>query len=208
MTKDKMLRLDTEFARMTALWRWYEDAMDKATLILAISRSYYVGLAGTYSVSLRQTTMLIDLLHEFSFVARKAIERSEEHFPGVVKYAKELTVHHPWTVQELAKNWPECPRLTEQKFWWVANRIIHSTETMIKERDMLFSERESSGTGQLTNLASPVCFGFQSDLDDSREMHFIHIESFVRAYVGGISPKVEDAIKKRNNLNEGRESAI
>lgn len=195
-----MLELDTEFARMTALWRWYENALDKATLIIAISRSHLIDREDLFCLDLRQTTMQIDLLHEFAFLTRKAIERAEQHAPGILDYARQLVVHHPWIVKNLTDEWSDCPALTDQKFWWIANRIVHSRETMVHHRATLLPVEQWPTPSMLTSERSPICFGFQSDYDEDRNMHFVHIESFVRAYVGALSPKVEDAIRRRNRI--------
>lgn len=174
--------------------------MDKATIIIAISRSHFIDREDLYSLDLRQTTLLIDLLHEFSFVARKAIERADKHSPGVIDYTKNLIVHHPWTVNELSTNWKQCPTLTQQKFWWIANRIVHSRDTLVKHRDIILPVELWPAPSMITSQWTPTCFGFQSDYDNDREMHYVHIESYIKAYVGGISPKIEHAIEKRNRL--------
>lgn len=198
------MRIDLQSARMTALWRYHDAALDRASLILTFSRSEYEDSGGLYDLHLRQTIRLIDLVHEFCFNARRAVERAERYKPGVLRKAQELLVHHfQREIQTDCLDPKAVIRLTDQCFWWILGRIIHSRDTMVVKRTDRIVFDDSSGTGRHWSVFQPVALAFESDRDDPDESHHVHLESLVRAYVLGLSRDIEQAIATRNHISDG-----
>lgn len=54
-------------------------------------------------------------------------------------------------------------------------------------------------TGRHHSVKQPVAFGFSSDRDSDRIDHYVHLESLVLPYVGGVAYHIEEAIRARNN---------
>ncbi|MBK7975294.1 MAG: hypothetical protein IPK07_19090 [Deltaproteobacteria bacterium] len=180
---------------MTALWRFHDAALEKAALILAIARSEMSDVWGYSDLKFRQTIALYDLLHEFAYSTRKAIERTETMAPGIIQKAKATPVHRGRT-EFPCESWNpgETIALVQESFWWVVNRIMHSTETLVVDYVARVEFHEASRTGQHWAVEQPRVFGFRSDYDQEQNLHHVHTESFVMAYVHMLSPDVEAAI--------------
>ena len=61
-----------------------EAALNAGALIVAIARCSLNAREPLYRLHDRQARRLIDLLHEFAFHARKAIELAERFEPGII----------------------------------------------------------------------------------------------------------------------------
>lgn len=186
-------------AAMTAMWRFHDAALERATLIYTFSRSTIEDTPNACAIYDRQLPMLIDLVHEFCFNARRAIERAAKYRPDLIERLQELKANNGKSVLVLSpSDIPNEIALTQESFWWVLGRIIHSKETQVIYRtvDVVITD---SRTGRLYTVRQPVAFGFSSDRDSDRIDHFIELESFVAAYVCNISHQIEEAIRERNN---------
>jgi len=180
---------------MAALWRFHDAALEKAALILAIARSEMADLPRYSDLKFRQTITLYDLLHEFSYNVRKALERAETLTPGIIAKARSTPVHRGRT-EFRREFWDpdETIALVQKPFWWVVNRIIHSTETVVVDYIARFEFDETSPSGRHWSVEQPEVFGFRSDLDEEEGLHHVHTESFVMTYVHMLSRDVEAAI--------------
>lgn len=152
-------------------------------------------IAGYRDLKFRQTIALYDLLHDFAYNARRAIERAETLTPGIISKATATSVHRGRT-EFRNELWDpgETVALTQRPFWWIVNRIIHSTETLVVDYIARVEFDDVSPTGAHWNVEQPQVFGFRSDYDDVQALHYVHTESFVMAYVYGLSRDVEAAL--------------
>lgn len=124
------MNLSVRDAMATAMWRFHDAALERAALIYTFARSTNEDTAEGYSIYGRQLVMLIDLVHEFCFNARRAIERAERYRPGVIASVQALKVHYGETELDLSPyESPSRIPLSQESFWWVLGRIIHSKET-------------------------------------------------------------------------------
>jgi hypothetical protein len=180
------------------MWRFHDAALERAALIYTFARSTHEDTPAAYAIHSRQLAMLIDLVHEFCFNARRAIERAEKYRPGIIANVQELQVHYgrkELTLSDL--DHPTQIPLTQESFWWVLGRIIHSKETQVVYRtvDVVVTNKE---TGRHHCVRQPVAFGFSSDRDSDRVDHYVELEAFVVPYFGGIAHQIEEAILVRN----------
>lgn len=193
------MELTVRDAMATAMWRFHDAALERAALIYTFARSTNEDTPEGYAIYGRQLSMLIDLVHEFCFNARRSIERAEKYRPGIIASLQTLKVHYGR--QELALSEFDHPKsipLTQESYWWVLGRIIHSKETQVMYRtvEVVVTNKQ---TGRHHSVRQPVAFGFSSDRDSDRINHYIELESFVTLYVGGISDQISEAISARNN---------
>lgn len=191
--------LSVHDAAMTAMWRFHDAALERATLIYTFARSTTEDTPTAYAIYRRQLPMLIDIVHEFCFNARRAIERAEKHQPGLIASLQELKTNYGKSELALSElDTPKSIALTQESFWWVLGRIIHSKETQVIYRtvDVIFTDQR---TGRHHTINQPVAFGFSSDRDSDRINHFIELESFALSYVGFASRQIEQAIRVRNS---------
>ena len=193
------MELTVSDAMATAMWRFHDAALERAALIYTFARSTNEDTPEGYAIYGRQLPMLIDLVHEFCFNARRAIERAEKYRPGIIASLQTTKVHHG--KQELALSELDHPKsipLTQESYWWVLGRIIHSKETQVMYRtvEVVITNKQ---TGRHHCIRQPVAFGFSSDRDSDRINHYIELEPFVTPYVGGISHRISEAISARNN---------
>lgn len=193
------MELTVRDAMATAMWRFHDAALERAALIYTFARSTNEDTPEGYVIYSRQLPMLIDLVHEFCFNARRAIERAEKYRPGIIASLQTLKVHYG--KQELALSELDHPKsipLTQESYWWVLGRIIHSKETQVMYRtvEVVVTDKQA---GRHHCIRQPIAFGFSSDKDSDRINHYIELESFVTPYVGGISHQISEAISARNN---------
>lgn len=192
------MEISAHAAVMTAMWRFHDAALERATLIHTFARSTMEDTPQGFTIYGRQLTMLIDLVHEFCFYARRAIERAEKHSPGIIARISSLKIHGE--KRELILSKLDCPNslgLTQESFWWVLGRIIHSKDTQVICNTLKIVITDGR-TGRHHTVRQPVAFGFSSDRDGERDTHYIELESFVTHYFGSISHQIERAIHTRN----------
>lgn len=199
LTLSIAMELTVHDAMATAMWRFHDAALERATLIYTFARSTNEDTPDGYVIYCRQLPMLIDLLHEFCFNARRAIERAEKYRPGIIASLQKMKVHYG--KQELALSELDHLKsipLTQESYWWVLGRIIHSKETQVIYRTIEVVVTDEQ-TGRHHCIQQPVAFGFSSDKDGDHINHYIELEAFVTPYVGGISHQISEAINVRNN---------
>jgi hypothetical protein len=198
------VELSVRDAAMTAMWRFHDAALERAALIYTFARSTSEDTPEGYAIYSRQLPMLIDLVHEFCFNARRAVERAEKYKPGVIANLQALKLHHGKTELFLSElDHPKSVALTQESFWWVLGRIIHSKETQVIYRtvEVVITNQR---TGRHHTVRQPIALGFSSNRDSDQINHYIELEAFVTPYVGGISYQIEQAIQARNNPSASR----
>jgi len=196
-----MRDLSISDATATAVWRFHQAAFERAVLIYTFSRSTS-GEPGAGDVSTQQLVMLIDIVHHFCFNARKAIERADENRPGTVAEARRLRVNYEAQLA-LDSVQGKSVNLTQVGLWWVLGRIIHSRDTQVlyREIDLIITNQE---TGSHFVIEQPVGFKFASDNDADGVFHCLHLESLAKCYLRDVTPMIEEAIRKRNGLDQSR----
>ena len=192
------MEMSVRDAVATALWRFHNAALERAVFVYTCARSTIEGTPAGFTVYERQLVMLIDLVHEFCFNARRAIERADRYRPGTLADAQRLRVHSSEAELKLSDfDMPKTIPLTQESFWWVLGRIIHSKETHVVYRtlDIVIDDER---TGNHHSIEQPVAFGFSSDRDSDHIDHYVLLESLVMPYLGRVAHHVEEAIRVRN----------
>jgi hypothetical protein len=182
----------------TAMWRFQDAALERAALIYTFSRSTIEDTPSGNALYMRQLVMLIDLVHEFCFNARRAIERAEKYQPGMIANIQKWNVHREKTELFLSNyDHPKQIPLTQESLWWILGRIIHSKETQVifRTADIVMTNQV---TGRHYSVRQPVAFAFSSDRDSDKTNHFVELESLILAYVGVVSPQIDRVINARN----------
>lgn len=172
--------------------------MEAATVLTALSRmpvrDFHDFANDFHNTQLFKTT---ELMHEFSFYVRKALELSFEKDPLIKKKALSLKLSRANEViscqEGLAEN-EVIATLSDQNFYWVINRIIHSKksyasyscrpsfdfitpETIQKYGFFQFFGHEFSVSEYSKEMReyNMRFFFFQSDHDDDDKMHCVDI---------------------------------
>lgn len=177
------------------MWRHHDDTLQNAALVLAMSRSWISDREPFHhDLHFRQIIQLTDLIHGFCYHARKSIEMAEGFRPGILDAAKKQKIHYQITRLQLGDIERRTIHFTEQPFWWVICRLIHSREALVIEsaETVLVNERR----GRTRSILRPVAFAFRSDLDGPDQLHYVHTESLVSAFLLKISWMVEEATEK------------
>jgi hypothetical protein len=180
--------------RWSALWRYHERVLDASALILAISRSQIADWEFIYPlVRDRQIIQLTDLIHDFSYNARKVIELTEASIPQIMDIAKEQTVHRDVTTLEIDDPFMNQIELTTRPLWWILCKIVHSRELIVLESSeiKILSQR----TGKHRFNYRPIAIWFRADRDEEDQKHYVHIESLITVYLSHIAPYIVEAAK-------------
>jgi len=180
--------------RWSALWRYHERVLDACAVILAISRSQISDREFIYHMLRdRQIVQLTDLIHDFSYNARKVIELTEAVIPQIMEISKTVKIHRDITSLEIDDVIGEQVVLTNEPLLWTLNRIIHARELLIEEASETIVVNQR--TGRLRSNYRPIAISFRSDRDPIDKKHFVHIESLVTAYLAHIAPYIAEAAK-------------
>jgi len=193
-----MTDLTVQDAMSTAMWRFHDAALERAALIYTFARSTIEDTPSGNALYARQLVTLIDLVHEFCFNARRAIERAEKYRPGTIGSVQKWQVHRGKTELFLSNvDRPKLIPLTQESLWWILGRIIHSKETQVIFRtvDVVITNQN---TGRHHCVWQPVAFAFSSDRDGDKADHFVELESLVLAYSDLVAPQIDHAIQARN----------
>ena len=193
-------------AMASAMWRYHDAALERAALIYTFARSTSEDTSAGYAIYGRQLAILIDVVHEFCFNACLAIERAEMCRPGIMAELQALDLHEGKTELVLSDlDYPKNIALSQESYWWVLGKILHSKETHVVYRtvDVVVTDRRS---GQHHTINQPVAFGFSSDRDSDRIDQYVELEALAMLYVGGIASEIERAISARSIPAERHDS--
>lgn len=181
--------------RWSPIWRYHERVLDACAVILAISRSQISDkeLFIYHMLRNRQIVQLTDLIHDFSYNARKVIELTEATIPQIVEISKTVKVHSDITSLEIDDVNREQVTLTNEPLLWTLNRIIHARELLIEEASETIVVHHR--TGRLRSNYRPIAISFRSDRDPAESKHYVHIESLVKTYIGHIAPYIAEVAK-------------
>jgi hypothetical protein len=179
--------------RENALWRHYDAAIDKGAILVAVARCRLTDREPLYRLRRRHHVQLVELLHEFCYHARKAIELADTVQPGAISHAKEISLlGYGETSTELDMD--HTVGLASESLWWVLGRIIHSREVAVHEREEIEVGSRWAAAPRLTSYVSPIVFSVRSDHDAPEERHFVHAERLVECFLA-LQDRLDKAIQ-------------
>ncbi len=171
------------------LWRHINAAADAAATLAALVRFRVTDRELTYTLRFRQQYQLVDLLHTFAYNARRAIEIADDYKAGVQQHAESITlVGFDETHVNLGIG-DDAQPLTDKSLWWVLNRIVHSRELLVHERE----DAEVGHRGRIKMYQTPVVFSVRSDFDRGDVQHFVRFERLIEAFLA-LTEKFEEAL--------------
>ena len=166
-----------------ALWRHHEAAVESAATLLALCRCRMTDRESLFALHVRQQLQLVDLLHQFSYNARRAIELAEEYEPGTIDHAKGVSVR-PGRFDRIHLEIEEDAHpLVDQSVWWVLGRIIHARELEIHYLEDAEVGTEWAAAPHITEYSTPIAFSVRSDFDGPDERHFILVEELLASFL-------------------------
>jgi hypothetical protein len=161
------------------LWRHLSAAADAAALLVALVRFKVTDREPLYVLTTRQQYQLVDLLHNFAYNARRAIELADEYEPGVRARAEFVRlVGFEETHVDLGIGQDALP-LTDKSLWWVLGRIIHSRELRVHSKE----DVDVGYRGRITMYQTPIVFSVRSDHDRSDVQHYARLERLLEAFL-------------------------
>ena len=187
--------------------RWHAKAVDLGTQLLALScfdHNRFVercnaiedDVMSFQSLDLEFTAEVIDVLHEYCFILRKLIERTDK-----VEQAKQLLPHAGQETATIDKGGIDDKemRLCTESLWWILGRIIHSRAVMVLGGDA--SNLIVYADGKTREYSDGRCYvEVSSDFDDAGQSHVIHVPSLVRAYMFSAMSREIQEIVRANTL--------
>ncbi len=166
-----------------ALWRHHEAAIEAAAFLLAIARCRVTDREPAIGFVERQRLQAIDLLHEFSYNARRAIELAEAHDKGIIAQATKLSVRPPNRPNVQLAIEDDEHELADESLWWVLGRIIHSQELRIHYREEAEVGTEWAAAPSITEYQTAVAFAVRSHYDGADARHFVLIEELLCSFL-------------------------
>ena len=164
-----------------------ETALALAATLLAYARSDIGEIADGTDLAERLEDGLYDLVHEFCYHSRKAVERAR----GVSKHPTigQLRVHERPTAALISREGSTCRvPLTDESFEWIVNRIVHSLDfEVVTTAEGIETHRDGVVVTSL-DVGGPRLIGFRSDRDQDRTMHYVELESLVLTFARRIAP--------------------
>ncbi|MDD2540965.1 MAG: hypothetical protein PHH28_07960 [Desulfuromonadaceae bacterium] len=187
------MSLELQDGRWSMLWRYNDKSLEIATQLLAFSRMSVIDRGVFWHLKIRWNIQIENLMHEFCYSVRKAIELTAKVQPEVSETAKNTFPHENGGVAQTDIN--EQVTLCRKSFLWIINRIIHSRDTYVKDYsvDVYVSPTPPH---QMTSTFSPRYFGFYSDLDEHNSFQFVSIEELLQCFLGHIEPLIQVELEK------------
>jgi hypothetical protein len=156
--------------------RLREQALNSAALITAISSSRLEANSPLRKLFARQDEQLTELLHDFSFRARRLIELAKRERIPVSEAAERKSVPGvPGT--GLASEPVESELMRMYSVWFILNRIIHSDDFEVERADVPLE------SDQTISHELPWGFRVRSDRDECGIHHFIFIEFLLNEFL-------------------------
>lgn len=166
-----------------SVWRHYDAALESAALIAAISRARFTDREPLYALLYRCELHLIDLLHDFAYNGRRAIELAEEYEVGIIDHAKGVKLPGFGETHVQLEIMEESRPLADQSVWWVLGRIIHSRSLTIHYFEDPEVGTEWARAPNITEYRTPIAFAVRSDYDGLDERHYAKVESLVAGFL-------------------------
>jgi hypothetical protein len=151
-----------------------EKALSRAALLSALATSKLDGPTRLHELKARQDDLVVDLLHEFAFSARKYIELATTAGIPLRPEAerKELLLGSPvGGADPLGSS-------SFQSLWWVLGRIIHSEHLAVSRQSTWVD-----GTVPPRFLEHAWAFEVRSDHDAPETVHFVFLEFMLERFV-------------------------
>jgi len=170
----------------------YSKALDAAALILALARCRLTDREPAHVLQARQNEHLLQLVHDFCFHARKAIELANAE-TGAIAFAQVLQLHGFGETEVRLDLEGKALPLVDQSLWWVLGRVIHSQEAVVESHTDVALGSEWASEPNLTEYETPVAFGVRSDRDGQESVHYFLTERLVEAFLH-VAPAIEQAV--------------
>ena len=174
--------------RWSALARYHDQALEAACILTAFARMK-ISSHGDYIDALdpRTTILIMENMHRFCFYARKSVEIADGRDSSILERCKHLRFND---AGEFEVDIEETIPLTKKDFWWVINRIVHSQEVIVKEKEKITETTQN----RIYSVRRACVFGFKSDRDEGDEMHYCLIEELISCYTEIVSSLIEKVI--------------
>ena len=174
--------------RRSALARYHDQALETAGILTAFARMKVLS-HGDYIDDLepRSTILIMENIHRFCFYVRKSVEIAASRDPGILERCKHLIFNN---TGEFEVDIEETISLTKKDFWWVINRIVHSQEVIVEEKENITEATQN----RIYSVRRACVFGFKSDRDEGNEMHYCLIEELTSCYIEIVSPLIKKTI--------------
>ena len=161
-----------------------EAALEAGALIVAIARCSLNSNEPLYHLHDRQAHRLLDLLHEFAFHSRKAIELAERYNPGIIDHARKLQVHDRRDTTVILDDIEELEvTLSAESLWWLLGRLIHSSESRVDHHSDIAVGGPWAAPTAITGHDTAIVFGVRSDRDAPGELHYFRTESVIETFL-------------------------
>ena len=177
-----------------------QSAINTGALILACCRADLKGfeIAATIDLEMILKEKQLDMTHDFAYQTRKVIERAGKVSPDLLSSLKKVTPHK---LDEAAVfRGGKMVNFTNQSFWWIINRIVHSQQAIIID-DLSSIIEESTRVDEQhviaihkLNVLGPRVIAFRSSHDEPETFFYVGLENLVIAYVDKIRKPIFDAM--------------
>jgi hypothetical protein len=175
--------VNSESRRRVALWRHYEAALDRAALITALCRCKTTDREPLDALRGRQRLQLADLLYEFCYYTRRALELAEQYEPGILEHAMQVKLPGFGERTLELEIGEDAVELVDESLWWVLNRVIHSRQLSIHDAEDAEVGTKWSPAPNITMYYTPAAFGVRSDRDEPDKLHWVRIERLIEAFL-------------------------
>lgn len=124
------MRAEPKERREIPVWRHYEMALEKASLLLALTRCSVGSHERFIDWRSRQRAQVVELFHEFCVHARASIELADRYEPGVKQKATEQVVSRGSRI-DLGY---EVVPISQEPLWKLLGHVIHARKSVARER--------------------------------------------------------------------------
>ncbi|HME42070.1 MAG TPA: hypothetical protein VKF36_03205 [Syntrophorhabdales bacterium] len=178
-----------------------QSAINTGALILACCRADLKGfeIAATIDLEMILKEKQLDMTHDFAYQTRKVIERAGKVSPDLLISLKKVKPHKldEGAVFRDGKR----VNFTNQSFWWIINRIVHSQQAKtIDDLSSIIEESTRVDEGHAfvienLNVLGPRVIAFRSNHDDPGIFYYVGLENLVIAYLDKIRKPIFDAMR-------------
>jgi len=165
-----------------------ETALNLAATIVAYARADLTEVGRDTDLQQRLEQSLHDLVHEFCYHSRKAIERNAGG-KALPSFLADIRVHPKPSAALLASNdlVVRVP-LSSESFWWIVNRIVHSLDFAVLSNVKSIETVGDSVIWSNLDVGSLRLVSFRSDRDADDTLHYVDLEALVMTFARDIVP--------------------
>jgi hypothetical protein len=166
----------------TALVRHYVAALDAGAMMVAISRTRLTDREPLWAVHTRLRQRLVELIHDFCFNARKAIELAEEYVPGMIDHADGILLPGYGESGVKLDLMRGVEPLANQSLWWLLGRVIHSRQLAARDQEDVEVGTKWKAAPGITVYRTLVAFEVRSERDGLDQRHLVYVDRPVEAF--------------------------